>query len=185
MRPALPRNRFAAVLIEACVDSVAGAVAAELAGAGRLELCAALAEGGTTPSAGMISAVRARVSIPMVVMVRPRGSDFLCDEQELDVMRRDIAVAIEAGAEGVAVGVLRRDGSVDREALATLVRAASPATVTFHRAFDMSRDLGEALAALASRHPGGSARGAARLAPACPHPEAGPGARLRGRPAPS
>lgn len=143
------RNRFASVLIEACVDSVGGAIAAEHAGARRIELCAALADGGTTPSVGMIAAVLARVSIPVVVMVRPRGGDFLYDDGELDAMRRDIAAAIDAGAEGVAVGALRRDGTVDREALATLVRAASPATVTFHRAFDMSRDLPEALEALA------------------------------------
>ena len=148
MHPMSPRNRFASVLIEACVDSVAGAIAAERAGARRIELCAALAEGGTTPSIGMIAAVLARVAIPVVVMVRPRGGDFLYDDDELEAMRRDIAHAIDAGAEGVAVGVLRRDGTVDREMLATLVRAASPGIVTFHRAFDMCRDLPETLESL-------------------------------------
>lgn len=145
-----PRNRFASVLIEACVDSVAGAVAAERAGARRVELCAALAEGGTTPSAGMIAAVRSRVSIPIVVMVRPRGGDFVYDDGELDAMRRDITIARDAGADGVAIGALRPDGSVDGEALATLVAAAAGLAVTFHRAFDMSRDLGDSLEALVS-----------------------------------
>ena len=136
------------MLVEACVDSVAGALAAERVGARRIELCAALAEGGTTPSAGMIEAVRARGAIPIVAMIRPRGGDFLYDDEELDVMRRDIVAAREAGADGVAVGVLRPDGSVDLDALRTLRDTAADLPVTFHRAFDMSRDLPAALEAL-------------------------------------
>ena len=149
MRPAPWRNRLAAVLVEACVDSVAGAVAAERAGAHRVELCAALAEGGTTPSAGMVAAVRERITIPLVVMVRPRGGDFVYDAGELEAMRRDIGVARDAGAEGVAIGVLARDGSVDAATLVTMVEAAGGGTITFHRAFDMCRDLPGALELLA------------------------------------
>jgi copper homeostasis protein len=135
----------AAVLVEACVDGVDGAVLAERAGAHRLELCADLAEGGTTPSAGMIAAVKARVAIPVVVMVRPRGGDFLYSDDELEVMERDVVAARSLGADGVATGALTADGLLDAAALARLVRAAAPLPVTVHRAVDLVPDLGEAL----------------------------------------
>ncbi len=136
------------MLIEACVDSVAGAIAAEGAGARRLELCASLVEGGTTPSIGMIATVRARVALPIVVMIRPRGGDFLYAADELEAMRRDIAFAREAGADEVAVGALTRDGEVDVAALRTLLDVAAGTPVIFHRAFDMASDLLTALETL-------------------------------------
>lgn len=137
------------VLVEACVDSVDGALAAERAGAGRVELCAGLTEGGTTPSAGVIAVACARLRIPVVVMVRPRGSECLYTEAELEVMTRDIVTARALGAAGVALGVLTPAGAVDIERLRALVRVAHPLPVTFHRAFDLTADPREALDALA------------------------------------
>jgi len=138
----------APVLVEVAVDSAAGAAAAEAAGAGRVELCAALVEGGTTPSAGTIAATLARVRIPVVVLVRARAGDFLYDEAELDTMRRDVEVARSLGAQGVAVGALTADGEVDRAQLDVLSRAAGGMEVVFHRAFDHARDPLRALEAL-------------------------------------
>jgi copper homeostasis protein len=136
------------ILIEACVDSVESAMAAERGGAQRLELCDNLVEGGTTPSAGMIAECRRRVSIPLYVMIRPRGGDFLYSEIELEVMRRDIAQAKQLGADGVVFGLLLPHGTVDAARTAALVRAARPLDVTFHRAIDVAHDPEEALDAL-------------------------------------
>ena len=138
----------AGVLVEACVDSVESALAAERGGAGRLELCDALFDGGTTPSAGMIAACRERVSIPVFVIIRPRGGGFVYSQSELDVMRRDIIAARGLGADGVVIGLMRSDGSVDAEQARSLVDAAGDLPVTFHRAFDFAPDLGAALEVL-------------------------------------
>ena len=138
----------APVLVEAAVESVEGAVAAARAGAHRIELCANLTEGGTTPSAGTVAATLARVAVPVFVMIRPRGGDFLYAPVELDVMARDIASARALGAHGVVLGVLTRDGAVDVPRTRDLVEAAHPLPVTFHRAFDLSADLEAALEAL-------------------------------------
>lgn len=127
------------------MDSVESALAAERGGARRLELCDALFDGGTTPSAGMIAACRDRVSIPVFVIIRPRGGGFVYSEPELDVMRRDIASARELGADGVVIGVLRRDGGIDEQQTRSLVDAAGDLPVTFHRAFDFAPNPGEAM----------------------------------------
>jgi copper homeostasis protein len=140
----------AAVLVEACVDSADSAMAAERGGAGRLELCDALFDGGTTPSAGMIAACRERVSIPLFVIIRPRGGGFVYSESELDVMRRDIIAARGLGADGVVIGCLRPNGSIDEDHTRALVDTAGDLPVTFHRAFDFASDLGAALEALVS-----------------------------------
>jgi len=133
------------VIVEACVDSVESALAAERGGARRLELCDALFDGGTTPSAGMIAACRDRVSIPVFVIIRPRGGGFVYSAPELDVMRRDIAAARELGADGVVIGVLQRDGGINEQQTRSLVDAAEDLPVTFHRAFDFSPNPGEAM----------------------------------------
>ena len=133
------------ILIEACVDSVDSALAAEHAGAHRIELCADLAEGGTTPSAGMIQLACERLAIPVFVMARPRGGDFLYSSAEIETMLRDLALMRVLGAHGIVIGALARDGTVDVVATRALVEAARPLPVTFHRAFDLTRDLEEAL----------------------------------------
>ncbi|HEY2853146.1 MAG TPA: copper homeostasis protein CutC [Gemmatimonadaceae bacterium] len=137
------------VLVEACVDSVASSIAAERGGARRLELCDALFDGGTTPSAGMIAACKDAVSIPVFVMIRPRGGGFVYSEAERDVMRRDVVVARELGADGVVIGGLRRDGTIDVALVRLLVDAAEGLPVTFHRAFDLTPDLAASLESLA------------------------------------
>lgn len=132
-------------MLEICIDSVASAKAAQEGGADRVELCANLPEGGTTPSAGVIRAVRSVFTGGLMVIIRPRGYDFLYSSEEMAAMLHDISVARDAGADGVVIGCLTADGRVDQEKCHQLVTAASTLDITFHRAFDMSRDLGEAL----------------------------------------
>lgn len=136
------------VLVEACVDSVRSSLAAERGGARRLELCDALFDGGTTPSVGMIAACRDRVSIPLFIIIRPRGGGFVYDETEVDVMRRDIVAARALGVDGVVIGALRPDGTVHAEQTRALVDVAGDLSVTFHRAFDFTPDLAAALEVL-------------------------------------
>lgn len=133
------------ILVEACVDSVHGALAAERAGAGRLELCANLVEGGTTPSGGMMRAVLRCVGIPVFAMVRPRGGDFLYDAAEIEVMLRDIEFAKACDVHGIVSGALNPNGSIDEDGTSALMEAAHPLPFTFHRAFDVTRDLDESL----------------------------------------
>jgi copper homeostasis protein len=126
---------------EICIDSVAGAVAAEKAGAHRVELCAALFDGGLTPTLGTVRAALAAVSsIRVHVIIRPRGGDFIFDEHEVAAMEHDVALVREAGAHGVVIGALTPEGTVDRPVVERLMAAAGELPVTFHRAFDMAAD---------------------------------------------
>ena len=131
--------------IEVCAYSLESCLNAQSAGATRVELCGGLGEGGTTPSAGLISLVRENISIALYVMVRPRGGDFVYDEGELAVMYRDIDTARQLGADGVVLGVLLPDGQVDIPRTSALVKYAQPMGVTFHRAFDLTPDPMQAL----------------------------------------
>lgn len=136
------------VTCEVCVEGVPGALAAEKGGAHRIELCAGLVEGGTTPSFGTVSKVLEAISIPTVVLIRPRGGDFLYSDEELEVLLRDVETVRKAGAFGIATGALTREGEVDVSAMEGVTAAAGPLSVTFHRAFDMTRDPFESLEVL-------------------------------------
>ncbi len=136
------------VLIEVCVEGIDGVAAAERAGADRVELCASLVEGGITPSLGTVRAALALATIPVHVIVRPRGGDFLYSEREFGTMLEDVALLREARVPGVVAGCLTSDGRIDEERMSALVEAAGPMAVTCHRAFDMTADMAEAVEAL-------------------------------------
>lgn len=140
--------KLPAAQIEICIDSVESAVAAEKGGAKRLELCQNLFEGGTTPSCGLIDAVVKAVKIPVFVIIRPRGADFCYSEAEFGVMCADTLIAREFGASGIVTGVLKSNGTIDRVRMKQLMTIARPLPVTFHRAFDVTRDPAEALETL-------------------------------------
>ncbi|MDX8478033.1 copper homeostasis protein CutC [Mesorhizobium sp. VK24D] len=135
-------------LIELCVEGIDGLLAAQAAGADRVELCASLVEGGITPSLGTVCAALERATIPFHVIVRPRGGDFLYSEAEYRSMLADVGALRDLGVAGVVVGCLTADGAIDEARMNELVRAAGPLNVTCHRAFDMTRDSSEALEAL-------------------------------------
>jgi copper homeostasis protein len=128
------------MIYEICVDSVAGVRSAQLAGAQRVELCADLLEGGITPSLGMIRQARKIPGINLNVMIRPRGGDFLFDEDEFATMRADIETAKAEGANGVVIGLLTAAGEIDVGRTRELVTLARPLSVTFHRAFDVAAE---------------------------------------------
>lgn len=139
------------MLLEVCLDDIAGAALAEQHGADRIELCAGLAEGGTTPSLGTVSAVLDRISrLGVRVIIRQRGGDFVYSPAEVQAMCADIeaigALPVPAGVDlGFALGALTPEGLIDRPAVERMLAAAGPAPVTFHKAFDLTPDLDESL----------------------------------------
>lgn len=135
-------------VIEVCVEGIDGLLAAQAAGADRVELCASLLEGGITPSLGTVKAALSAATIPFHVIVRPRGGDFLYSDQEFASMVEDVAALRALGVAGVVVGCLTADGDIDEARMTKLVAAAGPLNVTCHRAFDMTHDPYEALEAL-------------------------------------
>jgi copper homeostasis protein len=135
-------------LIELCVEGIDGFLAAQDAGADRVELCASLVEGGLTPSLATIRAAVKAARIPVHVIIRPRGGDFLYSEAEFETMVGDIIALRDEGVSGVVIGCLTPDGRIDEARTKALVEAARPMSVTCHRAFDMTADAGEALEAL-------------------------------------
>ena len=126
-------------VLEVCCGSLASALAAQEGGAHRVELCDNLYEGGTTPSHGTLSLAREKLTIKINVLVRPRGSDFVYNEDEMEIIRRDVNMCKELGMDGVVIGFLTPGGEVDVEKTTEIVRLARPMSVTFHRAFDMCK----------------------------------------------
>ena len=134
--------------LEVIAFSLESCLLIEKAGAHRIELCDNPGEGGTTPSYGFIKKARALTSIDLYCMIRPRGGDFLYSIDEFEAMKTDVQLCKEAGCDGVVFGLLNADGTVDRERTSMLVDMAYPMGVTFHRAFDRTRDAFEALETL-------------------------------------
>ncbi len=136
------------MLLEACVETVEAAVAAEAGGAGRVELCARLDAGGTTPDAALVERCVAAVRIPVFAMVRRRVDSFVLDREDVAALARDIATLQAAGADGLVLGALTAARQVDVASMTRLVAAARPLPVTFHKAIDETRRLPDALDAL-------------------------------------
>ncbi|MEG2594069.1 MAG: copper homeostasis protein CutC [Bacteroides sp.] len=130
---------------EICTNSVESCLAAQEGGAQRIELCAGIPEGGTTPSWGEIATARELLQIKLHVIIRPRGGDFLYSPVELSTMVKDIEAARQLRADGVVFGCLTADGEIDLDAMKTLMKAAEGLSVTFHRAFDVCRQPQQAL----------------------------------------
>lgn len=131
--------------IEIVVYNLESAMKAQEGGADRIELCDNPADGGTTPSAGMIELVRQSLTIDVFVMIRPRGGDFLYSNYEFHAMKRDIAMCQKLSVDGVVFGILNSDGTIDKKRCQELIAKAKPLKVTCHRAFDMTRDPFQAL----------------------------------------
>ena len=129
--------------LEVCAESVESALIAQTEGAYRVELCGSLIEGGTTPSYAQIKIAREKLSIKLYVIIRPRGGNFLYNGLEFDIMKEDIHKCGEIGCNGIVIGILHADGSIDKSRTAQLVAIAKSYSmgVTFHRAFDVCNDL--------------------------------------------
>jgi len=126
--------------LEICCFDISSALIARDFGAHRIELCDNSAEGGTTPSFGYLETARQNITIELYPIIRPRGGDFLYNEDEYRIMQKDIQVCKQSGCDGVVIGILTREGQIDKSRTAKLVQAAYPMGVTFHRAFDRVRD---------------------------------------------
>lgn len=128
------------MILEICANSLPSALAAQAGGADRIELCDNMAEGGTTPSYATILTSREMLTIQIYPIIRPRGGDFLYNDDEFDLMRKDIELCKQVGCDGVVIGLLNMDGSIDKKRTKLLVELAWPLGVTFHRAFDRCAD---------------------------------------------
>jgi len=131
--------------VEIVVYTLASALKAQEGGADRIELCCNPGEGGTTPSYGTIEVVRQNVSLDVFVMIRPRGGDFCYSSYEFHAMKRDISQCQRLSVDGIVLGILNPDGSIDKRRCKELIDKARPLKVTCHRAFDMSNDPFQAL----------------------------------------
>ncbi len=128
------------MIVEVCANSISSALAAERAGADRVELCSELGLGGITPSYGFLKTAVATLNIPLHVLIRPRSGDFTYTSEEFDAMLADIALCKSLGVAGVVSGVLLKDGSIDRLRTAMLIQQSEGMSFTFHRAFDWVPD---------------------------------------------
>ena len=131
--------------IEICLDSIESIIAAEAGGADRVEFCSDLFEGGLTPTLGMFTIAKERTTIPINVMIRPRGGDFCYSDLEFEAMKEDARLFKEAGANAIVFGILTPEGKIDKKRSEELISIARPLPVTFHRAFDMTIDPFEAI----------------------------------------
>ena len=127
-------------LIEICLESVESVIAAEKGGADRVELCSDLFEGGVTPTIGTVKTALKKSNIKINVMIRPRGGDFCYSDEEFEVMLEDVRALKDTGINGIVFGILTPEGDVDIVRSKELIELARPLPVTFHRAFDMTRD---------------------------------------------
>jgi copper homeostasis protein len=133
------------IKMEVCANSVSSALEAQRGGAIRVELCASLTEGGTTPSYAEIKLAKQMLSIEVYPIIRPRGGDFLYSELEFELMKEDVKICKELQCEGIVTGILTADGKIDKKRCAELIELAKPMKVAFHRAFDMTVNMEEAL----------------------------------------
>jgi copper homeostasis protein len=127
--------------LEICTGSWQSAIAAQAGGADRIELCDNLAEGGTTPSYGMLAQCKKLLKIPFFPIIRPRGGDFIYSKDEFEIMKDDVSCCRDMGCEGIVIGILKKDGSIDTDRCAELIALAGAMEITFHRAFDRCNDL--------------------------------------------
>ncbi len=132
-------------IIEVPVFSFDTATIAQSAGADRLELCSGFHEGGTTPSHASVTMAKKYISIPVNIMIRPRGGDFLYSNKEFELMIKDAEFIRDVGLNGIVFGILNTDGTVDKQRCMELIKIARPLSVTFHRAFDRANDPFQAL----------------------------------------
>ena len=138
-------NKTMKYKVEICANSVASCLQAQKGGAHRVELCAGIPEGGTTPSYGEIAIARKLLNIELNIIIRPRGGDFLYSDVEHQTMVHDIKMAKKLGVDGIVIGCLNADGTIDMARNKELIDAAQGMSVTFHRAFDMCKDPFESL----------------------------------------
>jgi len=143
-------NKEVIPCLEVCANSYRSALAAQNGDAKRVEFCDNLAEGGTTPSYGQLALAKKNLSIEIWPIIRPRGGDFLYSEMEFEIMKEDIKFCKSLNCDGVVIGILNADGTIDKERCAELIQLAEPMGVAFHRAFDMSNDMDQALEDLIS-----------------------------------
>ena len=129
------------MIIETCVENINQALRAESLGANRIELCENLRVGGTTPSAGTIAITKNILNIPVMVLIRPRGGNFIYSNNEIEVMKHDIEICKKIGVKGVVIGALTKEHSIDIDLVNALVGLAKPMEVTFHKAIDETSDI--------------------------------------------
>lgn len=128
------------MIFEACVGSYKEGKKAEKLGASRIELCDNLNEGGTTPGYGTIFMAKEKIDLPIMVIIRPRGGNFIYSKDEIEIMKKDIKICKYLGVCGVVLGVLNKDSTLNKEALNELIQEAKPLELTFHMAFDEIED---------------------------------------------
>lgn len=124
------------MIIEACVGNINEALRAESLGASRVEICENLKVGGTTPAAGTISIAKKILKIPIMVLIRPRGGNFIYSNNEIEIMKHDIKVCKEIGVQGVVIGALTKENTIDIELINELIQIAKPLEITFNKAID-------------------------------------------------